>query len=132
MDARISRLRQGLEAFNESGGLELGFLAPEFEMHQATSIVDTAGVFRGRDALRNSLRELEGSFEDLSFEGERFIEAAGGEVVVLVRVKGRGRGSGMEIDNLIGWVWTFRDEKAVRLVIYEEPRDALAAVGLAE
>jgi ketosteroid isomerase-like protein len=36
----------------------------------------------------------------------------------------------MEIDNHIAWVWTFRGEKAVRLVVYEDPGDAVEAVGL--
>lgn len=36
----------------------------------------------------------------------------------------------MEIDNHIAWVWTFRGEQAIRLVVYEDPGDALEAVGL--
>ena len=66
----------------------------------------------------------------MSFEPERFLEAPGGEVVVLIHTTGRGRGSGLEVDNHIAWVWTFRDDQAVRMVVYEEPADALAAVGL--
>ena len=53
-----------------------------------------------------------------------------GEVVVLIHARGRGRGSGVEIDNHIAWVWTFRGGQATRLVVYEEQSDALAAVGL--
>jgi ketosteroid isomerase-like protein len=64
------------------------------------------------------------------FEPERFLEAPGGEIVVLVHAQGRGRASGMQIDNHIAWVWTFRDEQLVRMVVYEEPGDALEAVGL--
>jgi len=129
-NALIKRLRAGLEAFNETGTLPSVPTAPDFELHQASSIVDTAGVFRGEDAFRSTLDELEESFEDLTFEGERFFQAAGGEILVLVHVKGRGRASGLEIDNHIAWVWTFRDDLAVRLVVYEEPEVALRAVGL--
>jgi ketosteroid isomerase-like protein len=127
----LKRLRNGLMAFNRGDEAASDLLAPDFELHQASSIIDTAGVFRGPDALRDSLLELRESFEQLSFEPERFIEAPGGEVVVLVHARGRGRGSGLEIDNHIAWVWTFRDDKAVRLVVYEEPAEALEAVGLA-
>jgi ketosteroid isomerase-like protein len=127
----IDRLRFGLETFNRTGETAVvGFLAPDFELHQASSIVDTAGVFRGPGALRDSLDELNESFENLTFEAERFLEAPGGEIVVLVHARGRGRGSGMEIDNHIAWVWTFRDQQAVRMVVYEDPADALEAVGL--
>jgi ketosteroid isomerase-like protein len=72
------------------------------------------------------------TFEQLRFEAERFTEAPGGEVVVLIRARGRGRGSGVGIDNRIAHVWTFRDDKAVRLVVYEEQAEALKAAGLRE
>ena len=126
---KIDRLSANLEAFNRTG--EILGLAPDFELHQASSIIDTAGVFHGREGARRSMRELERSFEDLTFEPERFLEAPGGEIVVLIRARGRGRGSGIEIDNRIAWVWTFRGDQAVRLVIYEEQAEALEAVGLA-
>jgi ketosteroid isomerase-like protein len=128
----VDRLRASLEVFNNTGEIVAYDLAPDFELHQASSIVDTAGVFHGRDALRDSLRELRGSFEELSFEAEKVIEAPGGEVVVLIHARGRGRGSGVDIDNHIAWVWTFRGDQAVRLVVYEEQAEALEAVGLQE
>ena len=49
---------------------------------------------------------------------------------MLVHARARGRGSGVEIDNHIAWVCTFRDEQVVRMVVYEEPGAALEAVGL--
>ena len=126
----IDRLRANLEAFNRTGELDVEDLDPSFELHQASSIIDTAGVFRGREALRDALRELQEAFEGLSFEGERFVEAPSGEIVVVIHVRGRGRGSGMEIDNRIAHVWTYREGKAVRLVVYEDPTEALEALGI--
>jgi ketosteroid isomerase-like protein len=128
----IDRLRTGLDAFNKTGEIDIEFLAPDFEMHQASSIIDTAGVFYGRDALDRSLRELGESFEDLRYEAEKFIEAPGGEVLVLIRAHGRGRGSGAQMDDRIAWVWTFRGDKAVRLVVYEEQSEAIEVLGLSE
>jgi ketosteroid isomerase-like protein len=113
----------------DRGELDADFFAPDFELRQASSIVDTAGIFHGKDAVRDVMRELEESFEELGVEAEEFIEAPTGEVVVFVRMRGRGRGSGVEVDNLIAHVWTFRDEKALRLVVYEEPDEALESSG---
>jgi ketosteroid isomerase-like protein len=127
----VNRLRAALAAFR-SGEADVEFLAEDFELRQASSIVDSAGVFRGRDAIGASLRELRESFDELSFDADRFIEAPSGEVLVLVHARARGRGSGVDIDNHIAWVWTFRGDKAVRLVVYEEQADALEAVGLSE
>lgn len=126
----IDQMRTGLKRFELTGEIPDGFLAPEFELHQSSSIVDTAGVSRGPNAFRESLAELSESFEAQTFVAEDLLEAPGGEIVVLVHTHGRGRGSGVEIDNHIAWVWTFRGGKAVRMVIYEDPEEALAAVGL--
>jgi len=128
----IDQLRAAYEAFNQTGEIVVAHLAPDFELRQASSVIDTAGVFRGPDAFRDVLRELEESFEDFTAEAEKFIEAPTGEIVVVVHVLGRGRGSGAETDNRIAHVWTYRDDKAVRMVAYEEPADALEAVGLRE
>ena len=47
----VDRLRAGFDVFNRTGEIDVRFLAPDFEMHQASSIVDTAGVFHGPSAL---------------------------------------------------------------------------------
>ncbi|MDQ2676529.1 MAG: nuclear transport factor 2 family protein, partial [Actinomycetota bacterium] len=104
-----------------------------FELRQASSIIDSAGTFRGRDAFREVLGELQESFADLRFEPERFAEAPGGEVVVLVHVRGRGVGSGIEIDNRIAWVWTFAPDDALSsLEVFEDPAEGFRSVGLTE
>ena len=127
---KIERLRSSYELFSRTGGYDVDRLAPDFEVHQASSIIDTAGVFRGDDSLRDVLRELHEAFEELAFEAERIVEAPGGELVAFIHVRGRGRSSGLELDNRIAHVWTYRGDDAVRLVIYEEQADALEAVGL--
>jgi ketosteroid isomerase-like protein len=127
----LEQLTAAYQAFSETGEIVGGHLAPDFEMQQASSIIDSAGVFRGPNAFRDVLRELQEAFDDFTTEAERFIEAPTGEIVVLVHVLGRGHGSGAEMDNRIAHVWTFRGDKAVRMVAYEEQADALAAVGLA-
>ncbi len=126
----IGRIRAGIEGFNRNRAIDPGFLAPDFELHQASSIIDTAGVFRGPDALAGAMRELDDAFDDLTFEAEEIVVAPGGEVVALIGVRGRGKGSGVRLDNHIAWVWTFRGEHATRLLVYEEPAEALAATGL--
>jgi ketosteroid isomerase-like protein len=127
---RVERLRASLEEFSRTGEIPADYFAPDFELHQSSSIVDTDGVFRGPGASQASLNELGGSFEDLRFEPERILEAPGGELVVLVHARARGRASGLELDNHIAWVWTFKEGKAARMVVYEEQADALEAVGL--
>jgi ketosteroid isomerase-like protein len=128
--SNVEQLRAAYEAFNATGEVVVTHLAPDFEMRQASSIIDSAGVFHGPNAFRAVLLELEEAFEDFRTEAEKFIEAPTGEIVVLVRVLGRGRGSGAEMDNRIAHVWTYRGDKAVRMVAYEEQADAIAAADL--
>ncbi len=115
-----------------AGDLDPDLLAPDFELHQAPSIIDTDGIFRGRDAIRDVLRELEESFEDFRMEAEKLIEAPDGDVVVFIRARGRGRGSRIEVDNHVAHVWSYRGNTIVRMVVYEEQADALEAVGLGQ
>jgi ketosteroid isomerase-like protein len=126
----IDRIRAGYETFNRTGEYDVDLLAPDFELH--SSIIDATGVFHGRDALRSVLRELQEAFEQLSYEAEKFLVAPGGEIIVFICVRGRGRGSRVETDTRMVHVWTYRDDKAVRLVVYEERVKALKAVGLSE
>jgi len=128
---RIERLRAALIEYVRSGESETGFLAEDFVLYQSASITGTAGVFRGRSALRQSREELEEALEGIRYWPQEFLLAPGGEVVVLVHARARGRASGVETDNHIAWVWTFEGDLATRMVIYENQAEALAAVGLA-
>ncbi len=129
----LDRLRAALDRFARTGEIASAEVAPDFELRQASSIIDSAGTFRGPEAFRAVLGELEESFESLRFEPQRFLEAPGGEVVVRVRVLGRGVGSGIEIDNHIAWVFRFDADGAIwRLEVFEEPAEAMRSVGLSE
>ena len=60
---------------------------------------------------------------------ERFVDA-GDRVAVIATMLGRGSGSGVEVENRHGSVWTIRDGKAVRFEWFSEPDEAFEAVGL--
>ena len=128
---RIDRIEAALDAFARTGQFPPGAFAPDFEIQQTSSIVDTAGTFQGPAAVEEALGELRESFDELRFKPGLIAEAPGGEVVIVVRVLGRGRGSGIEIDNQIAWVGTYDENDALRrLVVFEEPAEALKSVGL--
>jgi len=127
----LSRLRAGYAALSR-GTIDVELLAADFELSQASSIIDSAGTFRGRDAVREAIEEVSSSFEELEFTPEEIVDVGDGQILVLVHARGRGRGSGMAVDDRITHLWTFRQGKAVRLVIYDEQSEALHAVGLKE
>jgi ketosteroid isomerase-like protein len=63
---------------------------------------------------------------------ERLIDVGDGRVVVGLYQRCRGRGSGVEVENHPGQVWTFRSGLAVRWETYSTFAEALEAAGLPE
>ena len=80
----------------------------------------------GRSALGN-IREV---YPDFRVETERFVDA-GEDVLVIGIARGTGA-SGLEVQWRQGYVWTVRDRRAVRFRWFNDPVEALRAVGLEE
>jgi ketosteroid isomerase-like protein len=73
--------------------------------------------------------DFDEDWEELRIEiGE--IREVGDQVAAICRLRSRGRTSGVDLDVPIGFVWRFRDGKAVYARSYSEPADALRAAGL--
>lgn len=86
---------------------------------------------RGVEALGQRWREFLLAWDHFVTTPERFIDAGGDRVLVLIRFEGHGRASGTPLLNFCGaQLFTLRDGKVVRLVLYENRHDALEAVGL--
>ena len=51
-------------------------------------------------------------------------------VLAVVTMRGRGRGSGAPVDARLGQLWTFRNGRAARMVMYWDLQTAFAAAGL--
>ena len=78
----------------------------------------------------DSLEELNATFESVQFEPHDFIEADDYLVVPLtIHFKGR---DGIRLKADTTNLWAFRDGSVVRIVLYQELQQALAAAGLAE
>jgi hypothetical protein len=72
-----------------------------------------------------------GIWEDYSIEIDAYVDA-GDRVVVLAHDRGRGRGSGAEVDEPLGQVWTLRALRVVRVDMFRTHQEALEAAGLGE
>jgi ketosteroid isomerase-like protein len=108
------------------GGLA-DLLDPEVEYREDPKFAQAA-VYRGRDAVLRQWREFGSAFAEYRVEvEERF--AAGDKVVSICRESGRGAASGAPVDRVTGYVHTFRAGKVVRVEIFLDPADAIAAIG---
>jgi ketosteroid isomerase-like protein len=83
-----------------------------------------SGVRHDRAALA-SIREV---YPDFRVEAERFIDA--GEDVVVIGVARGTSAAGIQAQWRQGYIWTIEDGRAVRFRWFNNPGEALAAVGL--
>jgi len=107
-----------LEEFAES-------LHPDAELHQAREIPDT-DIYRGRDEfVRGVARWLE-EWEGFRYIPEEIVELED-RVLMRIRLTGRAQASGIELDQVIFHVWTFRDAKPFRCQVLWSEEEARAA-----
>ena len=96
---------------------------PQLEYVNPSYAVES-GVRRSRGTL-GKIREV---YPDFRVETERFVDA-GDDVAVIGIARGTSA-SGVEVKWRQGYVWTVRDGIAVRFRWFNDPNEALQAVGL--
>jgi ketosteroid isomerase-like protein len=79
---------------------------------------------------RGALREIREVYPDFRVEPERFVDV--GDDVVVIGVARGTSASGVEAQWRQGYVWTVRDGMAMRFRWFNDPDEALKAVGLEE
>ena len=108
------------------------FYDPEVEWDMTHAYVPGMGVYHGHDGIREFFREWGDFFAEYHAEPQQFI-AADDNVMVRVTQTGRGRASSVGVEMPGYWqVYRLRDGRAVRVEIYRDETDALAAIGLAK
>jgi ketosteroid isomerase-like protein len=88
------------------------------------------GVYQGRAGVDRWFRDWGDAWAEWSFEPEEFIDADD-TVVVVIRMRAKGTGSGVEVDRQDALVYRFRDDKIVRTDYYNSKQQALEAAGVA-
>jgi len=109
--------------------------APLDEIHPDAEVRTVIGgafsgePFRGHEGVREWLIGLDENFDRWEIAIGRILEH--GDVVVLLGdIRARGRGSGVELDQAVGWMIRFRDGKFSRMQPFFTHEEALAAGGL--
>jgi ketosteroid isomerase-like protein len=90
---------------------------------------DQSGVYRGHAGVRQWLEDWDAAWAEWSFELEDFID--GGDcVVVVVRMRTKGLGSGLELERQDAIVYRCRSDKIIQTDYYNSKAQALEAAGL--
>ena len=128
--SNADRVRRAIARWNSGDrAAPLDDIHPDVEIRTGIGDAFQGEPFRGHDGARQWLAALDENFETWTIVMDEFREQ-GDVVVVLGSVHARGRGSGIELDQQVGWVYEFRDDKMFRLNTYYDRAQALAAVGL--
>jgi ketosteroid isomerase-like protein len=123
-------LQRGYELIWRQGRPEdaLAGLAPDFEW--VVPGHPEGSLRHGPDGVIEFFRDWAEPFEDVEIEWE--LHDLGDErVLVLVDMRGRGRASGVPVEVRFGQIWTFRDDRFVRMEMYNDAEQARRVAGLA-
>jgi ketosteroid isomerase-like protein len=121
--AAASKIVERLNAHDPEGLARL--LHADFEFFSLLASVEGTS-YRGVDGLRKYFAEIESTWEDTRFELDEFHET-GERALVVVRVLGRARASGVPLDQRTAQVWTWREGKVWRNVVYLDADEAREA-----
>jgi len=109
-------------------GLE-GRFDPALEVHFYPDQPGAFGTLRGLEGLARGWGEWLEPWESYRYEVEDYVDAGGGAVVVLARVRARTHRDSVEIEHAPAVVCQVRDGRLVRLDFYLERRDAPGDLG---
>lgn len=134
MSARNVELARTLYGAFRDGDLEtvLRHLDPDIEVWDAPGGLagdEEVGLFHGRDSLlSNLLGEMRSVFSDLRIEADEFIDT-GDKLFAAVKLEGTGAESGAHVEMRAYHVWTYEEQVARRLQIFNVREQALEAAG---
>jgi len=109
-----------------SGDLALDRFDPEISMVEADALPGGGASARGLDAVRHYIESFATYWDEIRIEPQEYIEV-GDHVVVVARLAGRGKKSGVEVSRVWAYVWTLRENKALRMEGYASRDEALQA-----
>jgi ketosteroid isomerase-like protein len=113
----VARLR---EVYDRIGDLDWSLVGPDFEIHDH-ELLDSA-VHRGRDGWRKWTSDWQQAFEDYSLERLELVAIDDRRVLTVHRLRARGRASGVQLERIDAQLWTFSEDRLVRMDYYPDFR----------
>ncbi len=105
----------------------LARMDPDVEWIEPSDTPD-GQTWRGVDGVLAAMVEWTQPFEDYAFEIVERVDYGERVLFALVQ-RGRGRLSGIDVESTVWHLWTVKDGKAVRLEMFRDREEAVAAAG---
>ncbi|MGA9371866.1 MAG: nuclear transport factor 2 family protein [Solirubrobacterales bacterium] len=122
-------VQRTFEAFNERGveGV-LPFVDPEFEVTTPPNLASEPDTYSGHDGVRRWFDSFHEVMDEIRWNAHGF-QQVGDRVVVEFTLHARGKTSGLAFGQDAVMVWSLRDGRAIRIVLFETLEQARAAAG---
>jgi ketosteroid isomerase-like protein len=131
-DELAAPLRGAIEAFNNEGiDAALEYFDPEIKWWAPPEWLEDR-LYKGHEGVRQLSAFWTKQFDGYGLEPEKFIELGGGQVVALLRQRGRIKGSGNRIEQPIGYIAQIQRGKVTEVQVYFSWDATLDAAGLEE
>jgi ketosteroid isomerase-like protein len=126
-ESDVELVKQGYEAL-ATGGFEawLPLFDPDFELTTPAALASEPGIYRGPDGVRRWFDEFYEAMDEVRLEPQEFDEV-GEWVVVPFTIIACGRTTGLVVEQRAVQAWQLRDGKAIRLEIFADIEEAMAA-----
>ena len=126
-EKNLEIVQQGFEAFNESGveGI-VPLIHPDFEATTPPNLASEPDTYRGPDGIRRWFDSFIEVMDEIRWDAHEFHEV-GDRVVVEFTLRARGKTTGLDFGQDAVMVWSLRDERAIRVELFETLDEALAA-----
>jgi ketosteroid isomerase-like protein len=107
----------------------LDLLDPELS-YEDYELPDHVGeVYNGPLGVLEAMESWSEAYEEITNELQRIV-GSGDRLVAIHRFRAKARHTGIEFDQPVAYVYTFRDGKVVRIQGFRDLEDALEAAGL--
>jgi ketosteroid isomerase-like protein len=130
----VDRIHAAVDAFGRRDAealLALG-VAEDAEFKTLIASVEggEAGIYRGHDGVRQWMRELDETMDDLGGEVTEVHEVGEGRFLAAGRFFGTGKGSGATFDVPLAWVYILDGGELKRFEAHFDREAALESLGL--
>ena len=126
-ESNVDTARRAIEAFNRRDMDAMLELAGEgFEYDWTRSRGPNAAVYRGTDGFQEFANEQWDVFDEFRVEPHEFVPCGDRHVLVTTTVHATGRG-GVPVSATSSHLHSFEDGRLVRITLYQERAEALAA-----
>jgi len=130
MARNVDIVRSGYEHFAATGDIRVDIVAPGFvwDMSQFRGWPEEQ-MYEELEGTREFLRAWAQSWDDWEVELESLHEA-GEQVLALVRQRGRSKATGLPVEMSFAQLWTLRDGRETRMVMYADRVEAMRIAGI--